>query len=84
MREKNIIWLKKQFLYHIDYARLRDLDLKILMGYEISLTCFYPIKRGLIGKPNKSELTTELKSIIKNIPTHLHFPEEMITSSNHC
>ena len=29
-------------------------------------------KRGLIPKPNKSELTTELKSMItKNIPTHL-------------
>ena len=29
-------------------------------------------KRGLIRKPNKSELTTELKCMItKNIPTHL-------------
>ena len=25
----------------INYARLRDFDLKILMGYEISPTCFY-------------------------------------------
>ena len=56
----------------INYARLRDFDLKILMGYEISPTCFYLTKRGLIQKPNKSELTTELKSMItKNFPMHL-------------
>ena len=42
------------------------------MGYEISPTCFYLTKRGLIGNPSKSELTTELKSMItKNIPTCL-------------
>ena len=57
---------------HIDYTRLRDFDLKILMGYEISPTCFYLTKGGLIRKPNKSELITELKSmIIKIISTHL-------------
>ena len=56
----------------INYARLRDFDLKILMGYEISATWFYLTKRGLIQKPNKSELTTELKSMItKNFPAHL-------------
>ena len=56
----------------INYARLRDFDLKILMGYEISPTCFYLTKRGLIQKPNKSELTTELKSMITKIfSTHL-------------
>ena len=55
-----------KFLRHIDYVRLRDFDLKTLMGYRISP------KRGLIQKPNKSELTTELTSMItKNIPTHL-------------
>ena len=59
-------------LHHIGYARLRNFDLRILMGYEISPTCFYLTKRGLIRKPNKSELITELKSmIIKIIPTHL-------------
>ena len=42
------------------------------MGYEISRTCFYLTRRGLIRKPNKSEVITELKSmIIKNIPPHL-------------
>ena len=61
-----------KFLCHIDYARLQDFDLKILMGYEISPTCFYLTKGGLIRKPNKSELITELKSMItKNVPTHL-------------
>ena len=61
-----------KFLRHIDYAHLQDFDLKILMGYEISPTCFYLTKGGLIRKPNKSELITELKSMItKNIPTHL-------------
>ena len=61
-----------KFLRDIDYARLRDFDLKILISYEISPTCFYLIKRGLIQKANKFELMTELKSSIKkNIPTHL-------------
>ena len=59
-----------KFLRHNDYACLRDL--KILMGFKISRTCFYLTKGGLIRKPNKSELITELKSMItKNIPTHL-------------
>ena len=51
---------------------MRDFDLKILMGYEISPTCFYLTKGGLTQKPNKSGLITELKSMItKNILTHL-------------
>ena len=53
-----------KFLRHIDYACLRDFDVKIFVGYEISLTYFYVTKRGLIRKPNKSEMTTELKSVI--------------------
>ena len=60
-----------KILRHIDYARLRDFDVKILMGYEISPTCFYLTKGGLIRKPDKSELITELKGMItKYIPTH--------------
>ena len=67
-----MIWLKKQFLHYIDYACLRDFNLRILMGYEISPKCFYLTKNGLIRKPNKPELKTELKSMItKNIPTQL-------------
>ena len=59
-----------KFLRHIDYANLRNFDPKILMGCEISSACFYLTKGGLIRKPNKSELITELKSVItKNIPT---------------
>ena len=55
-----------KFLRHTDYVHLRDFDLKTLMGYGISP------EGGLIRKPNKSELRTELRSIItKNIPTHL-------------
>ena len=67
MRKKNDFAKETvKFLRHIDYVRLRDFDLKTLMGYGISP------KRGLILKPNKSELTTELTSMItKNIPTHL-------------
>ena len=62
-----------KFLSHIDYARLRNFDLKILMGHEISPTCFHLTKRGLIRKPNKSELKTELKSMItKNIQRVCH------------
>ena len=65
-----MIFLKK--LLDFDYARSRDFDIKILMGYEISTTCLYLTKRGLIQKPNKSELTAEVKSMItKYIPTHL-------------
>ena len=61
-----------KFLRDIDYARLRDFDLKILISHEISPTCFYLTKRGLIQKVNKFELMTELKSSIrKNIPTPL-------------
>ena len=64
VREKNIIWLKKQFSHHIEYAGFQDFDLKFLVGFEISPTCFYLTKRGLIRKSNKPELTTELKSMI--------------------
>ena len=59
-----------KFLRHIDYAYLRDFYLKILMGYEISPTCFYFTKRGLIQKLNESKLTSNLKSMIPNIPTY--------------
>ena len=59
------------FLRGIDHARLQDFGLRILMGYKISPTCFYLTRGGLIQKPSKSELITELKSMItKNIPTH--------------
>ena len=69
--EKNMIWLKKQFLHNIDYARLWDFNLKIPMGYETSPTYFYLTKIGLIRKLNEPELTNELKSMIKNVPAHL-------------
>ena len=66
-----MIWLKKQLKFYV-ILTMQDFDLKIIMGYEISPTCIYLTKRGLIQKPSKSELITELKSIItKIIPTHL-------------
>ena len=52
------------FLGHIDYAHLREFELKIVMDYEISPKHFYLKKGGLIQKPNKSKLITELKSMI--------------------
>ena len=51
MSEKKEYDLAKEtvrFLRHIEYARLRDFDLKIFMGSEISPICFYLTKRGLI------------------------------------
>ena len=45
VREKNMIWLKKQFLHHLDYAHLRDFDLRILMGYEILPTFFLSYRK---------------------------------------
>ena len=51
---------KVRFLCHIDCARLQDFDHKTVMGLEISPTCFYLTKVGLMRKPNKS-LTIELK-----------------------
>ena len=46
-----MIWLKKHLDFYvilIDYARLQDFDRTILMGFEISATCFYLTKRGFI------------------------------------
>ena len=63
VEKKEHDWLKKHL--NFDYARLRDFDLKILMGCEISTTCFYLTKRGLIRKPNKSELN---RTIITHLP----------------
>ena len=34
-----------RFLHHIDYVRMPDFDLKILMGCEITSTCFYLTKK---------------------------------------
>ena len=46
--------------------------LKFSWAMKSHLLAFIFTKRGLIRKPNKSELTTELKSTIaNNIPTHL-------------
>ena len=59
-KEYNFAKEKVRFLRHIDCARLQDFDHKTVMGLEISPTCFYLTKVGLIRKPNKS-FTIELK-----------------------
>ena len=41
-----------KFLRHIDYARLRQFDLELLMESEITPISFYLTKDGLIRKPN--------------------------------
>ena len=45
VRKKNMIGLKKQIFTSYDYTCLRDFNLKILTGYEISPTCFYLPKK---------------------------------------
>ena len=61
-----------KFLRYIDYARLRQFDLELFMESEITPIYFYLTKDGLIRKPNKSEFTTELKTMVsKPIPTSL-------------
>lgn len=63
------------FLRTIDYSRLRNFDLKLLLTYEITPTSFYLMKDGFIRKSNKSELTNELKKqipkkeILKSLPS---------------
>ena len=59
-KEYNFAKEKVRFLRHIDSARLQDFDHKTVMCLEISPTCFYLTKVGLIRKPNKS-FTIELK-----------------------
>ena len=53
-KEYNFAKEKVRFLRHIDSARLQDFDHKTVMCLEISPTCFYLTKVGLIRKPNKS------------------------------
>ena len=61
-----------KFLRTVDYARVRGFDLQSMLKSEISTTSFYLTKDGYIRKPNKAELSTELKTFLKgNIPTSL-------------
>ena len=57
-----------KFLQNIDYARLRNFDLKILLRSEIAPLSFFLMQGGYIRKPNKSELATELKRLLPDTP----------------
>ena len=73
-RKRNKIWLKKQLDFYVILTMLAyevSMSKFLWVMYEMPPTCFY-LKRSFIRKPNKSELTNELKNMItKNIPTHL-------------
>ena len=51
-----------KFLRNIDYSRLRNFDLGLLLKYGITPTSFYLMKDGFICKSQKSELARELKN----------------------
>ena len=53
------------FLRHIDYARVRGFDLRQLLKHKIVPVSFYLTKDGLFRKSVKSELTKELKELLK-------------------
>ena len=64
-----------KFLQTVDYARVRGFDLRSMLKSEISTTSFYLTKDGYIRKPNKAELSAELKTFLPgNIPISL--PEQ--------
>ena len=64
-----------KFLPTVDYARVRGFDLRSMLKSEISTTSFYLTKDGYIRKPNKAELSAELKTFLPgNIPISL--PEQ--------
>ena len=49
---------------YIDYARLRNYDIKNLLQYELTTTSFSLTKEGYLRKPQKSDLSTELKRLL--------------------
>ena len=52
------------FMRYIDYARLRNYDIKNLLQYELTTTSFSLTKEGYLRKPQKSDLSTELKRLL--------------------
>ena len=61
-----------KFLRTVDYARVRGFDLRSMLQSEISTASFYLTKDGYTRKPNKAELSAELKTFLPgNIPTSL-------------
>ena len=63
MIPNNMIWRIKtiNFLRKLDYATLRNYELKYLLKYELTATSFFFTKDGHWQKSPKSELATERK-----------------------
>ena len=65
------------FIRNIDYARLRNYDIKILLQYELTSTSFYLTKDSYLRKPQKYELGQEIKKSMKqNCPSAVPPPTE--------
>ena len=73
VRKKNMIWVKKQSDFYIILTMFacKILISKFSWAVKLHLHAFILQKKGLIQKPNKSELTTELKSVITKIFQHI-------------
>ena len=50
---------------NIDYARLRNYDIKILIQYELTSTSFYLTKDSYLRMPQKYELGQEIRKSMK-------------------
>ena len=57
------------FIRNIDYARLRNNDIKILLQYELTSTSFYLTKDSYLRKPQKYELGQEIRKCMKQSST---------------
>ena len=53
------------FMRNIDYARLRNYDVRNLLTYEITGTSFFLTKDEFLRKSPKSELATEVRKCLK-------------------
>ena len=57
-----------EFMQHIDIARMRNYDISYLLQHEITPTSFFLTKDGMLRKSQKSELTSEIKKLLPEIP----------------
>ena len=51
---------------YVDYARIRNYDIKSHLQYELT-TSFFLIRDGYLRKPRKSGLATELKKLFEGM-----------------
>ena len=61
---------------YIDYAKIRNYDIKNLLHYELT-TSFFLTKDGYLRKPRKSDLATKLRKLYEercsqSLPATLH------------